>query len=200
MRYSLLLTSILLFLIPLNVRGQGVSKENNDIANNKFKKREVRMQGKVENFSRLFELSNLRTSQLNKDEYEIRIWTGFGLQELDCFVMKKSGGKRAAYYISRKFDNEQLVLEKLSLTSPFGGWEKFEDYLDKNNINIDLNLSLDTEYISDPDQQYIFIEVRSGTAYKFIWYPSTSNHIDGKKVIAACSNTNKEFDITLSCG
>lgn len=67
-------------------------------------------------------LKSLRSYFVNGDDLEIRFWSGFGLQPLGGFILKRSNGTWSGLCITENFRKEGPPIESRSVT-PQQGWD-----------------------------------------------------------------------------
>ena len=126
------------------------------------------IQGAIKRESLELKINNLKDAASNA-ETEIRIWVGFGMLYPRCFIMKELNGRREAFYIAPK-TNGSKTMTKISLESPKSGWNEFAEFIKKQGIDIPMRLSLDDQYMPDPDEESIAIEAKSHGNYGMVFY------------------------------
>jgi hypothetical protein len=80
----------------------------------------------IDDASERAQLPRLRKASLSPDDIEIRIWRGFGLSNLEAFILKRTNGNWSAFHLKadrngEPFENVQLK----ELSEPKSGWESF---------------------------------------------------------------------------
>ena len=91
-------------------------------------------------------------------------------------------------------------MTKISLESPKSGWNEFAEFIKKQGIDIPMRLSLDDQYMPDPDEESIAIEAKSHGNYGMVFYTLSTKSEDGHKALEVCRRIQQEFGITLGCG
>jgi hypothetical protein len=162
------------------------------------------MEGAIKRESLKLKIKNLR-DYVPDAETEVRIWVGFGMLYPRCFMMKEFGERREAFYIARKTISGKtgvhggFRMTKLSLESPKSGWNAFAEFIKKQGIDFPMELSLDTQYLPDPDEESIAIEAKSEGNYEMVFYTLSTKSEDGHKALQVCRKIEHEFGITMGC-
>ncbi len=68
-------------------------------------------------------LRSLRSVVLPKDDFEVRVWVGFGLTFLQGFVLKRAGGQWSATHLDAMVTRKHLSAYEKKLEAPKSGWE-----------------------------------------------------------------------------
>jgi hypothetical protein len=160
------------------------------------------IQGAIKRESLKLKINNLRDS-VSDAETEIRIWVGFGMLYLRCFMMKELNGRREAFYIAPKTNGDktegEVPMTKLSLGSPKSGWNEFAEFIKKQGVDSPMKLSLDAKYLPDPDEESIAIEAKSHGNYEMVFYTLSTKSEDGQKALQVCRKIEQEFGIKMGC-
>jgi len=62
-----------------------------------------------------------------------------------------------------------------------------------------MKLSLDDQYLPDPDEEAIAIEVKSPGNYEMVFYTLSTRSEDGHKALQVCRKIEQEFGIMMGC-
>ena len=68
-------------------------------------------------------LSNLRTIALSGHDFEVRVWSGFGLSALEGFVLKRVDGQWLAVHLNGIHSRLPRSEYQRRLQSPISGWD-----------------------------------------------------------------------------
>ena len=71
--------------------------------------------------ARASKLTALRSSVLPEDDFEIRVWIGFGLTPLEGFVLRRSAGRWSAVHLDAAASRKSAPRKQLA--APKSGWE-----------------------------------------------------------------------------
>jgi hypothetical protein len=151
-------------------------------------------------------LENLSDSAETRDE--IRIWVGFGIILPTCLVLTRIRNVNDATFIAPKVRADKVEMDskgnviyaKTMLGPPKSGWEKLDGFLDEQGIDSPIRLSPKRHYTIDPDETFVVIEARSGTAYDMVFFPTVDEGTEAKKALGACRRLESEFGINMGCG
>lgn len=135
----------------------------------------------------------------SKSEVETRVWVGFGLAYPRCFILKRGKERQTAVFITAKPAGAETLMTETSLDSPKSGWTAFDTFLKDQGISSPLRLALDDKHLPDDDEEIIAVEIRSGASYSMVFFPTTVETTDGKKVLAVCHRIEREFNIQMGC-
>jgi len=86
------------------------------------------------------------------------------------------------------------------MENPRSGWESLVEYLNSKGLDDPIGLTLDKTFEPDPDQEAIYLEVRSGRRYTMVFYLDSTKSQDGKKVFDVCHKIENEFAKRIGCG
>jgi hypothetical protein len=134
---------------------------------------------------------------------EVRILVGFGLAHPRYFILNSRNGTYEASLITAKVvagkavidEKGRLLSTRIPLSAPSSGWDNFEKFLKDQGIESPIKLSLNDRDIPDPDDEIIVIEVKSGSVYSMVFFPSNTESEDGKKAWAVWERIKQEFDV-----
>ena len=134
---------------------------------------------------------------------EVRVLVGFGLAHPRYFILTSRRGTHEASLITAKVVGGKAVIDKkgrllstkMVLSAPSSGWDEFERFLKDQGIESPIKLSLDDVDIPDPDQEIIVVEVKSGSVYSMVFFPSNTESEDGKKAWAVWERIKREFHV-----
>jgi hypothetical protein len=181
------------------------SSIENDVKVRKAVQAQVQViQGAIQRESLKLKINNLRDTA-SEAETEIRIWVGFGMLYPRCFIMKELNGRREAFYIApktiggKKDVQGEVPMTKLSLESPKSGWNEFAEFIKKQGVDSPMKLSLDAQYLPDPDEESIAIESKSHGNYEIVFYTLSTKSEDGQKALQVCRKIEQEFGIKMGC-
>jgi hypothetical protein len=68
-------------------------------------------------------LPRLRTIRLTDDDFELRIWVGFGQNGEDGLVLRRSAGQWSALHLHGMFETYPPSKYQQALSTPKSGWE-----------------------------------------------------------------------------
>lgn len=155
------------------------------------------------------ESAKLGVSSLNDSPEEpgteVRVLVGFGLAHPRYFILKNRSGTNEAFLITAKVVGGKAAMDgkggllstKITLSAPSSGWDEFERFLKDQGIESPIKLLLDDRDTPDPDQETIVVEVKSGSDYSMVFFPSNTESEDGKKAWAAWEKIKREFNIRM---
>lgn len=160
------------------------------------------IQGAIKRESLNLKINNLKDAG-SEAETEIRLWVGFGMLYPRCFIMKELNESRDAFYIAPKTNDiktrRKVSIAKLSLEPPKSGWNEFAEFIKNQGIDFPMKLAFDDQYVPDPDEESIAIEVKSHGNYQMIFYTLSTKSEDGHKALAVCRRIEQEFGIRMGC-
>lgn len=179
------------------------SSIENDVKRRKALQGQVEIiQGAIKRESLKLKINNLKDAA-SEAETEIRIWVGFGMLYPRCFVMKELNARREAFYITAKTNGSkaggEVPMTNLSLESPKSGWNEFAEFIKNQGIDSPMKLSFDDQYVPDPDEESIAIEVKSHGNYEMVFYTLSTKSADGHKALEVCRKIEHEFGIRMGC-
>ena len=70
-------------------------------------------------------LEELRKTSLRRDDIEVRVWRGFGLDNLEGVILKRTNNQWKAFHIKADGNVEPQQAEAKELNPPKSGWETF---------------------------------------------------------------------------
>jgi hypothetical protein len=79
----------------------------------------------IDRTAELGNLPNLRTTTLDNDDIEVRVWGGFGLINLEGVVMKRTGGQWSAIHVEADHYVQPEHAKVTELGPPRSGWDVF---------------------------------------------------------------------------
>jgi len=151
-------------------------------------------------------IPNLKDANLSDAQTELRLWMGLGLITPRCFMLKIDNGNPTSSFATVKivrnkgvFLNGNPVYVNAPLNAPHSGWPTFLAFLRQNGIDTSINLALDKHYEPDPDQEFLILEMKTGSRHTLVHYLDSTVTADGKKAFAVCEKIQNEFDIRLGC-
>lgn len=113
-------------------------------------------------------LSKLRTTKLESDDIEVRVWGGFGLTTMTGFVLRRAGDSWSAWGV--EWTDKQTGYQKRSLPEPASGWEPAWQSLRQHNIlTLPDAVSINCESPVE-DGYYYVVEVKKGPNYRTYEY------------------------------
>ena len=183
--------------------GSPSSSTENDVKRKKILQAQIEaIQDAIKRESLKLKINNLRDAA-SEAKIEIRIWVGFGVLYPRCFIMKELNGRREAFFIAPKRVGREtdgkVKLGKAVLESPKSGWNEFAEFIKKQEIDSPMKLSFDDQYVPDPDEESIAIEVKSHGNYEMVFYTLSTKSEDGQKALEACRKIEQEFGIRMGC-
>ena len=73
----------------------------------------------------LAEFEELRKTNLEKNDIEIRVWRGFGLGSLEAVILKKTNDQWTAFHLKADHYAEPQQVDATELNQPKSGWNAF---------------------------------------------------------------------------
>jgi hypothetical protein len=140
-------------------------------------------------------LEDLAELKLGPAENEIRVWVGLGVLVPRCFVFKSGNDLREASYLTIQDSAARTEV----LDPPHNGWPAFDRLLRAHKLTSPLELKPDAQYVADPDEEIIAIELKSGERYDLVYYSLGTQSEDGKSVVTLCQAIENEFTVRMGC-
>ena len=78
----------------------------------------------IDERAKLSHLKTLRSGALPGDDFEVRVWHGFGLTLLEGFVLKRAGARWSAFHLRGITRNMPSHEFQKNLQPPKSGWDK----------------------------------------------------------------------------
>lgn len=136
---------------------------------------------------------------------EVRVLVGFGLAHPRCFILTTRNGKHEATLVAGKVIGGRAALNKegnvlstkVALHDPASGWDKLEEFLKDQGIESPIKLSLDGDQLSDPDEEQIVVEVKSGSVHSMVFFRLNTESEDGKKAWRIWERLKREFGVRM---
>jgi len=111
------------------------------------------------------------SSNLGKDDVEVRVWFGFGLFPLEGLIISRKQGEWSAIHLKAESPDSHYQPKKVSrntLKPPKSGWEICWQQL----VNAGVLTLPDGTDPPDPDAQGYEVQVRNGASYRSYHYVS----------------------------
>jgi len=152
------------------------------------------------------EIKTLRKIALGEDDFEIRVWVGFGLTKLEGFILNQVNGKWSATHIDADFDSKKFSNRNFKLNEPKSGWQNaFQKLIDNDILILPSAESIDCSPMNDDGMSYV-VEIKKGSKYRIYMYDNPWADFENKCAEAdKMSNIGKiifdefglaEFDLT----
>lgn len=125
----------------------------------------------IDKTTHLADMRPLREIPLAENEIEIRFWRGFGLQNFEGLILKRSGNGSAAKHLIADDYVEPHAVQVRLLDPPNGGWEALWNELDRRGF---------TNFPDEPGDEcrggldgtgYV-VEINQRGLYRTFRYPS----------------------------
>ncbi len=150
-----------------------------------------------------------RTGELSRahnptNEFELRLWVLFGIDESLCLIIKRTNATWTATKLritdtTPTEPRTTMKLERSPLPTPQNGWDSLASQLREYKIGVPLEFSYDSEpSIAIPDEGYIILEVAENGSYANVAYRQYSTTSDGKRMITLCGLLMNEFEIPFN--
>ncbi len=142
-------------------------------------------------------LQNLQTLRLAPEDFEIRIWHGFGLIVPSGLILKRMGGKWTALHLTsaskerHQSDSERVLIE------PKSGWQSCWSRLTNAGV---LTLPDATQLGKEPVDPGVLsyvVELNIGGEYRtyHYTYPEANEHREAKQMIEIGDIIADEFGL-----
>lgn len=129
----------------------------------------------INNVTNLAELGKLREKRLPENDIEIRIWEGFGLEDLEGMIFTRKDNFWTAYYVksnNHRYSTEAKVTRIYN--SPKSGWKSFMNQLyEKELLTLPDSGETDCE-VSMIDGRVYVVEIYKDKIYRTYKYVSVS--------------------------
>ena len=135
-------------------------------------------------------LGRLRTVKLPADALEVRIWEGFGLQQLEGFILRRNpGGDWSAWHVPEQY------LPRLSRARGVDAKEIFRQLVDLGLLTLPDHTTLPDEAVVLDGTGYV-IELHDGESYRTYLYsnPSYQDWPEAEAVLAIAEILHDAFD------
>ena len=144
--------------------------------------------------ARVAKLKDLRSTKLENDDLEIRVWIGFGVTALEGYVIKRTRERWSALKIPGVQPQDPRSRVNVSIT-PKSGWEQLWKGLQSEGILTlpDSSQLPDVEYFTD-GVSYV-VEVNMNNSYRTYMYgsPETQTQPEAKRMARIAQILNDEF-------
>ena len=218
MKTCLVTAMLLLFLCDQFASRYGVHRRVKDEftfpswaqGNNQKRERDLQRQreaaeSEIRHESERLRISNLRDVAIS-DGVETRIWVAFGHNYPRCVVLRTTDRENKAVYIrasdvkgglSTPIDG--VFIHQTPLGAPKFGWNNLLNFLKEQGVYSPIQLSLDSQHLVDPDEEFIVLEVKSEGVYSMAFFSRYTEATDGRKALAVCHRIEEEFDVRMRC-
>ena len=116
--------------------------------------------------TKLAEFEELRKTNLEKNDIEIRVWRGFGLGSLEAVILKRTNAQWTAFHLKANHYDEPEQVNLTKLDQPKSGWNSFWDNIVQKGI---LTLRDQSESGCDPetiDGTGYVVEINQNKVYR----------------------------------
>ena len=144
-------------------------------------------------------LKTLRSAALPGDDFEVRVWNGFGLTLLEGFVLKRSGAQWSAIHLRGITRNSRPQEFQKTLQPPKSGWDKSWQRLQDAGI-----LSLPDAFAigcspMDVDGMSYVVEYNRDGIYRTYLYdnPDNAKCDEAKRMIEIGNMIAEEFNLLI---
>ncbi len=142
-------------------------------------------------------LEKLREKNLSKNDTEIRVWRGFGLEPLEGMLFKQIDNRWTVYYVSQDKKYDSIKAETIQLLrKPKSGWKSFTDQIfDEGILELPDSEKIGCDVDTLDGQSYV-VEIYKNKIYRTYRYDSASETKcpEGKKMNNIAEIIAKEFD------
>jgi hypothetical protein len=151
---------------------------------------------------RINDLSNVTLT----DEVETRLWVAFGEAYPRCLILKKSKTDNTAVYVKVTGVSggvattpEGGFIHQDKLGPPKTGWDALVNFITGQGVTSPIQLTLDSQHLTDPDEEFLVVEVKSGSVYSMVFFSLYTETADGRKALTVCHRVEEEFGVTMGC-
>ncbi|MEZ5428236.1 MAG: hypothetical protein R2747_18345 [Pyrinomonadaceae bacterium] len=142
-------------------------------------------------------LTRLRESHLGRNDIEIRMWKGFGLEELEAMIFRRIDGQWTAYYLRENRHAEPVRARVTQLfRAPKSGWKSFtEQIFDAGILTLPDAESIDCEVYDYLDGGGFVVEIYKDKVYRPYLYSYFAGEKcdEGKKINEIARIIAREF-------
>lgn len=125
-------------------------------------------------------MEHLRDKRIKKGEYEIRIWRGFGLGDLEMVVLRNADGGWSGDHIIANDYVEITETKVTALPTPKLGWQTFGELLSQLGL-FNLETSYDDDCWTGIDGTSHVVEISREGFYRTFKYQSDVSKCDGSR-------------------
>ncbi len=144
----------------------------------------------------LAKVTKLREKNISKDDLEIRIWEGFGWEELEGVIFTRTDEIWRAYYVRNNHSAEPASAHSIQLYNvPRSGWEVFtKTIFDAEVLTLPDAISIGCEVYNLDGRSYV-VEIYKDKIYRTYMYSENSDEKcdEGKQMIKIARLIAKEF-------
>ena len=154
---------------------------------------ETNLSRETDRVAALAGLKNLNSSNLGKDDLEVRLWFGFGLFPLEGLIISRRQGEWSAIHLKADSHYQPKKVSRNALQPPKSGWEVCWRQLVNAGV---LNLPDGTDP-PDPDAQGYVVQIRNGASYRSYHYvaPEYSEQPAAKNMLEIGDIVSNEFGL-----
>jgi hypothetical protein len=139
----------------------------------------------------------LRDTPLRSDEMEVRVWRGFGAQDLEAVILRRTNnGWSGSHIVSRDSYEPEGKTEITNLRAPKSGWDAFWNQVTELGLrDLPGRSDSDEECVSRIDGTGLVVEISKDRNYRTYSYPSDLPKCEGSLQMDKISNLiGIEFD------
>ena len=142
-------------------------------------------------------LETLRSGALPGDDFEVRVWHGFGLTLLEGFVLKRAGGQWSAIHlrgITRNMSSQEF---QKTLQPPKSGWDKsWQRLQDAGILSLPDAFAIECSPMINDGMSYVVEYNRNGIYRTYLYdNPDYAKCNEAKRMINIGNIIAEEFNL-----
>lgn len=144
-------------------------------------------------------LETLRVRALPGDDFEVRVWHGFGLTLLEGFVLKRSGAQWSAIHLRGIPRNKRPQEFQKTLQPPKSGWDKsWQRLQDAGILSLPDAFAIDCSPMDVDGMSYV-VEYNRDGIYRTYMYdnPDNAKCDEAKRMIEIGNMIAEEFNLLI---
>jgi hypothetical protein len=115
-------------------------------------------------------IESLQNTSLGADDFEIRVWRGFGLTKLEGFIINRIKETWSATFIDSDYVSKKFVSRNVQLSEPQSGWNAaFQKLLDAGILTLPDAESINCNAGAKDGMSYV-VEIKKGDVYRTYMY------------------------------
>ena len=116
------------------------------------------------------DIESLQKSVLSDDDFEVRIWFGFGTTKLEGFVLSHIKNEWSATHIDSEFTSRKFANRNIKLNEPKSGWNNaWQKLLGADILTLPDAESLNCNAGAKDGMSYV-VEIKKGEIYRTYMY------------------------------
>ena len=115
-------------------------------------------------------IKTLRNTAVSENDFEIRVWVGFGLKKLEGFILNQVSGKWSATHIDTDFSSKKSINRDTKLAEPKSGWQNtLQKLIDNDILTLPSAESINCSPMYEDGMSYV-VEIKKGNKYRTYMY------------------------------